>query len=153
MDDKERASKLRKLNYKPDFKSFKGDQVILSSGRFIFNAKTDGLFFAANKAIGFSSAGSINFDSDGVIILNSEKAIFLGNKANEPLLKGTKTEELLTEVLADLDDLLKGLKSLVGLPEGSPYAQVNLAAANMSNKMTGYKKKLKDCKSLKNYTE
>ena len=82
--------------YQPDF-PYTGDQIIVTSGRVLFNAKDDSVFLFAKKSIGLSSAGTINFDSDDSCIINSPK-IYLGLNATEPLVKGFRLQAYLNDL-------------------------------------------------------
>ena len=64
------------MAYSPEL-IYKGNQVIVASGRIVFNAKDDAVLIFAKKTIGFSSAGSIHFNSDDMMVVNSPK-IYLG---------------------------------------------------------------------------
>ncbi len=89
------------------------NQVILNSGRLLFNAKSDSILLFANESIGFSSNKSVNIDTDGHFITNASK-IFLGlNSINEtePMLLGNTTREVLASLVKCLDQLATGLIS------------------------------------------
>lgn len=107
-------------DYKPLSPSqYKEDQIILNSGRLLFNSKSDAILMFAPKAIGLSSAGTINLDSDNDIILNAagntEKGkINLGLNAvsfGEPVLLGNKTCDRLTQLLGSLVVLCQTLST------------------------------------------
>lgn len=109
------------MEYTPQTPSqYDKEQIILSSGRILFNAKTDSVLFFSKKAIGLSSAGTINLDSDSYTIINSPK-IYLGLEAHnerQPLLLGNKTNDL----LLDLVETIQQFASLVKAGGGTPQA-------------------------------
>lgn len=108
-------------DYKPEIPSqYKGEQIILSSGRIVFNAKYDSVMFFAKKALAFSSAGTFNIDSDDYTIINAPK-IYLGllaHQEREPLLLGNKTNDL----LIDLIESIKTFTDLIKTGGGTPQA-------------------------------
>lgn len=108
-------------NYKPELPNkYKESQIILSSGRLLFNAKEDSVLIFSKKSIGLSSNGTINIDSDSYFILNSSK-IYLGLKAHnekQPLILGKNTNDWLT----DLTNALTKFVSLVKAGGGSPQS-------------------------------
>ena len=130
---------------------YNGPQYIISSGRIIINASKDSILFFSNKSIGLSSNETVNIDSGKEVIINSPK-ITLGLKANEPLLLGNKTINLLEELIRDIDLLSKSLTKLVSLPPGTPYADVNLTAGKLSKTCLSTSLSLKTLLSKQNYT-
>ena len=116
-------------NYQPDF-PYTGDQIIVTSGRVLFNAKDDSVFLFANKSIGFSSAGTINFDSDDSCIINSPK-IYLGLNATEPLVKGFRLQAYLNDLNQSLSQVGVALSKVAGVPAGSPMISVNTAGVDL----------------------
>ena len=115
--------------YQPDF-PYIGDQIIVTSGRVLFNAKDDSVFLFANKSIGFSSAGTINFDSDDSCIINSPK-IYLGLNATEPLVKGFRLQAYLNDLNKSLTQVGLALSKIAGVPVGSPMITVNTAGTDL----------------------
>ena len=115
--------------YQPDF-PYTGNQIIVTSGRVLFNAKDDSVFLFANKSIGFSSAGTINFDSDDSCIINSPK-IYLGLNATEPLVKGFRLQAYLNDLNQSLSQVGVALSKVAGVPAGSPMISVNTAGVDL----------------------
>ena len=116
-------------SYIPDF-PYTGDQIIVTSGRVLFNAKNDSVFLFAKKSIGLSSAGTINFDSDDSCIINSPK-IYLGLNATEPLVKGNRLQSYLQDLNASLSQVGLALSKVAGVPAGSPMITVNTAGTDL----------------------
>jgi len=116
-------------SYTPDF-PYTGDQIIVTSGRVLFNAKDDSVFLFAKKSIGLSSAGTINFDSDDSCIINSPK-IYLGLNATEPLVKGNRLQSYLQDLNASLSQVGLALSKVAGVPAGSPMITVNTAGTDL----------------------
>lgn len=106
--------------YQPELPSqYKGQQIILSSGRILFNAKSDSIMLSSNKAISLSTKGTFNIDSDDYSIINSPK-IYLGLQASsekEPLLLGTKTNNLLKDLITAIEGFTELVRSGGGTPQ------------------------------------
>ena len=132
---------------------FVGEQVIINSGRLLFNSKTDNILLSSIDTINLNSVNSINVDSPKTIIASEE--IFLGDKgAKEPVILGDK-------FLNDFQSLLTSMCSLcnaLGTPIGAgppnvlnaaitaPAIETGVKAQNMLNKVTGYKSKVSKTK-------
>ena len=103
--------------YVPEF-PYKGKQIIVSSGRVIVHAKSDGVFLFGKKNVGISSGGEVHVDARAEVYINAPK-ISLGNKIDaqtmfglEPVLLGYKTNQILLRLSESLIDLGKSLGSM-----------------------------------------
>ena len=99
--------------------NYSGKQIILNSGRLVFNTTKDHILLTSPLSINLSSQGSVNIDTYKLIVQSNK--IFLGNEnqAVEPLMLGNKTIDwliTLTETIEKLNDALIGLKSLPVAP-------------------------------------
>ena len=81
--------------YKPEF-PYRGNQIVIDSGRVLLNSKEDSTFIIGKKAVGISSGGTINLDSDGMCIINSPE-IRLGLDASHPLVYGDELANIIQE--------------------------------------------------------
>lgn len=159
------------MSYTPEIPSkYSKPQIIFQSGRILFNAKDDLLFFG-NKAIIFTSRGNIHLDSTGTIILNStqDKKIQLGKDAKEPLLLGNKTIDELSTLTNKLSTLMIQLNTfvnslntvIVATPAGpgslgpsiTPFTQsTSKAIVEFQSHLNTFKSKLESLKSKQNFT-
>ena len=103
--------------YVPEF-PYKGKQIIVSSGRVIVHAKSDGVFLFGKKNVGISSGGEVHIDANGEIFLDAPK-ISLGGKISpdsmlglEPVLLGYRTNQILIRLSEALTELGKSLGSM-----------------------------------------
>jgi hypothetical protein len=95
---------------------YSNPQVLINSGRLVFNANSDSVLISSAKSINLNSQDSVNIDSQNVFVVNSPN-ILLGSKdATEPLLKGDTTIELLSELV---DEMRKWVTQFNSNP--SPY--------------------------------
>lgn len=115
---------------------FKGNQVIVNSGRIFFNAKTNDILLSSKDSIGLNSKESINLDSDKYICFDSPK-ILLGEKARtapesnkEPVLLGNQTELLLDTLLDMLKDMSKDMAKAKTV-DGKPIPNLNKRGIQM----------------------
>jgi hypothetical protein len=82
-------------------KDFIGDQIILNSGRLVFNAKNDHIIISGRDSINLKSPAAINIDTSKVVI--NSGAIFLGDKdAEEPVLLGDQTVAVLADAFREI---------------------------------------------------
>jgi len=108
---------------------YAGKQVILNSGRLVFNTTQDHLLLSSQKSIGFTAVESINFDTTNDIILQAG-GVYLGSKsATESVLLGNTTVQLLNTLISELVKLTNSLSIQVGVPPGAPLVPTNTTAA------------------------
>ena len=108
---------------------YAGKQIILNSGRLVFNTTVDHLLLSSQKSIGFTANESINFDTTGPVTLQAGE-VYLGSKsATEPVLLGQSTINLLQTLLQELAALTNILSSQVGVPVGVLLAPTSTQAA------------------------
>jgi len=90
-----------------------GSQVIINSGRLVFNAKRDSILLYSDKAIGFSTNGSFHFDTspnpNSKFIVNSPN-IYLGLESDNalPTQPAVLSDDLINS-LNDILDLISGV--------------------------------------------
>jgi len=96
--------------------SFSGKQIILNSGRLVFNSTNDHILLSSPLSINLNAQKSINIDTKNFII--SSENIFLGgiNKATEPLLKGNLTVDFLQKLMNELKILALALSNAKTVP-------------------------------------
>jgi len=142
---------------------FLGEQIILSSGRLVFNSKNDHILLSSVKSINLNSQESVNIDSPELSI-QADK-IYLGkNQAKEPLMLGIQTVNLLKTLVDSLTTFMTITSTAVTSPcvQGSPSTlpAINSAAQDVLDDLNnlsialGSDPNLKDCNitSKRNYT-
>ncbi len=82
---------------------YDGNQILLNSGRIIFNSKKDGIIFSGKKFVAINSGGETGVNSKDIFTLNAPK-INLGSKdASQQLILGNKflfqIEQLTTSLI------------------------------------------------------
>jgi hypothetical protein len=132
---------------------FAGEQIILNSGRLLFNTKTDSILFSSKKTINLNSVEGVNVDSPRFVV--NSKNIFLGDKnATEPVILGNTFLNDFKQLLDQLITLSIALQSPIGTPGPSapnaliagPAQNVLTNAQNMFNRINNYKSKVSKTK-------
>jgi len=130
---------------KPD--EYTGKQIIINSGRLVFNTTEDHLILSSAQSINLSSTKTVNIDASEMTI-QTEK-IYLGSKsASEPLLLGDTTAELLKEMIAILKDLITA--SQTASNSGGPIPSLNQKAPGLLKRILALNPDL--IKSNSNFT-
>ena len=127
-------------------KEFDSEQVVINSGRILFNAKDDNILLSSFDTINLNSLNSLNVDTPKTIIQSRE--IYLGDKyATEPVILGNT---FLTDFEGLLKKLVKMSKSLTTpiaeFPPKKPVATLIPDAMEVllqSQKMIGRLRKYK----------
>lgn len=132
------ASDIRKSYDNPPIKAneFKGNQILVNSGRIYFNAKTEDILLSSIESIGLNTEGSVNIDAKNYICLDSAK-ILLGEKARtstdstkEPVLLGNQTERLLDTLFNMLKSMAKDMAKAKTV-DGKPIPLINKRGVQM----------------------
>jgi hypothetical protein len=112
---------------------YAGKQIILNSGRLVFNTTQDHLLLSSAKSINLNAVESINVDTTGPVTLQASE-VYLGSKsATEPVLLGNATVDLLFQLLENLATLTANLAAQVGVPPGAPLEPTRTVATLVNN--------------------
>ena len=135
---------------------YEGKQIILNSGRLVFNSNTDSILLSSIKSINFNSKETITADTRKFII-KSDK-IFLGPEdlAKEPLLKGDATVKALKELSSCVRTLITTLQTLTSAPVApftpAIFPQLVGPMTSLSVNLNAIDKQLNNLTSKNNYT-
>lgn len=97
---------------------YAGKQVILNSGRLVFNSTQDHILLSSNQTVGFNAVKGFNFDTKSNFVVNASSIKLGGKDATEPILKGDSTIQILTDLVNELYNLTIALQSVT--PQGGP---------------------------------
>ncbi len=126
-------------------KSYAGDsQVILNSGRLVFNSTRNHILLSSAKSINLNAIEGIYTDTIGDTVFQSNKVYLGGTNNSQPVILGDELVTLLTDVLNDLSTLTNTLQSQPGVPIGAPLAPTSIVAQTINFKINGYKQRLKN---------
>ena len=114
---------------------FSDKQIILSSGRLLFNSNKDHILLSSALTIGFNAIKGFNFDTNANFVVNSPSIQLGGKDAVEPLLLGRTTIDLLSGLVTQLSNLCEALKTVP-----TPYGP---AVAPAATQLITYLSKLK----------
>jgi hypothetical protein len=102
---------------------FAGKQIILNSGRLIFNSSNDHILLSSNKSVGLNAISSINIDTP-LTIIQSDKVLLGSKDAVQSMIKG---DLLITELQLLLSQLTLLTTALLAVPQASSAAQLVLS--------------------------
>ena len=130
-------------------KEYDKNQIILNSGRLLFNTIDNDILFSSKKSINFNSVNSINIDTKDFII--SSNQIYLGDKtATEPILKGNIT---ITQLSALIDTLIQFFTIYGNEPPNAKVGSTPLAGTSIVGSLNTIKSTLEtQSKSKYNFT-
>jgi len=133
---------------------FKDEQVILNSGRLVFNSKSDSILLTSADTINLNSLNSVNIDSPKTVIQSD--SVLLGDKnAKESIILGDTFLNDYTALMSSLISLCSVLGTtpigtgVPGVPNGAippPANNLLVRAQDMLNNIQKYKSKISKSK-------
>jgi hypothetical protein len=125
---------------------YAGKQIMLNSGRLVFNANEDHILLSSAKSINLNSQESVNIDTKKFVTQADQ--IFLGKEdlATQPLMLGTNTVNLLKDLVSVVKELTNTLKTLESAPVApgspaifptllAPMSQLNITLETLENQL------------------
>ena len=124
------------LSYKEDTPTlpnqYSGKQILINSGRLIFNSSEDHLLLSSKKSISLNSITGLNIDTNKVTF--QTEYIYLGSKsATEPLVLGDALEAVIKELISIVQDI--AVQSTVAANSGGPIPTLNQKAPGWINRL------------------
>ena len=92
------------------------DQVILTSGRLLFNAKSDHILLSAETSINLNTNDSVNIDAPTNFVVDTKKVLLGSKDATEPVILGNKFLKEFKQLCSDLAKLCEELPTTVIAP-------------------------------------
>lgn len=121
---------------------YTGKQIILNSGRLVFNSDLDHILLSSQKSINLNSQLSVNIDARSEFIVQTP-TVYLGDTQNaQPLVLGNDLVDLLTDLVSDIDSLATSLSNQINGPDGTPLAPTSYTAQLISAKIPEYKTRI-----------
>ena len=144
------ASSTNYTSYKSDApiipNKYSGNQLIISSGRLVFNSSVDHILFSSKKSINLNAVTSVNIDAPETIIQSNN--VYLGSKdATQPVLLGNTTVQLLNQLITSLNAFMNICSTSVGTAPGTPLGPLNMAASQMITTLNQLQSNLEGTKS------
>lgn len=104
-------------------------QILIKSGRLVFNSSDDHILLSSKKSINLSAYSSVNIDTNGDIILESKK-VYLGSKdATEQVVLGNTLKTQLDTLITALNTFATICSAQISQPAGTQLAAI-VSAAN-----------------------
>ena len=123
-------------------KEYNQNQIILNSGRLLFNSKTSDILLSSNKSINLNSINSVNVDTKDFNIQGTTK--IGGPNVNQSLLRG---DEMVTQLSSLIDTLVLFFNAYGSEPPNAKIASTPLAASNVISTLNTVKANLELTKS------
>ena len=121
---------------------YSGEQIILNSGRLLFNSTQDHILLSSKKSINLNTVESVNIDAAQKTVIQTPELYLGGIETAQPVVLGNDLVDLLTKILNDLNFLTGALKNQLGVPVGTPIGPTNLVAQVINDKIGDYKAEL-----------
>lgn len=119
--------------FKPEF-PYKGNQVIISSGRVTAHSKDDFVMLFGKKGVALSTPYSVNIDASERVLISSPR-VELGYAASlegDPVLLGNRTTFQLGQLLDALEDLGNALSGMSESNLAGAIPQIQGAAGTLA---------------------
>jgi len=145
-----KASSVNYFSYKsnppqsPD--QYAGKQVIINSGRLVFNTTEDHILLSSKKSINLNAIDGVNIDTPSLTIQSGN--VYLGSKnATEPILLGNKTIATLDTLINNLSAFLQVCSTITSTAPGTFIVPLNVAATQLSSQLKVIQGNLEKLKS------
>ena len=128
---------------------YKGNQIILNSGRLVFNTKEEDIFFSAKESFTVTSR-DVNIDGEDYISLDAKK-IYLGDNSMiadtnqgtpEPVVLGHQLDDFLSQLLDELNRLGNSFDKLTA--PGNVVPVMKSASMSLKSRVKSLRGFLKD---------
>jgi hypothetical protein len=125
---------------------YSGNQLILNSGRLVFNSTKDHILLSSKQSVNLNAVSSVNIDAPSTIIQSNN--VYLGSKdATQPVLLGNTTVKLLNQLITSLNSFMTICSTVVSTAPGVPLGPLNMAASQMMTTLNQLQANLEGTKS------
>ena len=97
---------------------YNSNQIILSSGRLLFNTTSDDIILSSKNKISINAINEIGIDSDNTIAFNAPRISLGGPSARESIIKGNKFIPQFKLLVQQLNNLASALEKARVWPNG-----------------------------------
>ena len=127
-------------------REYNSNQIILSSGRLIFNSSVDSILLSSLNDISLSSENEIGIESKNQISLSANKVNLGSKNASDALIKGTSFMEQFEQLLQQVENISSALESARVWDQGVPAPDPVIVpiATNATETIKDIKKLIKD---------
>jgi len=145
-----------------DIKTYTGEQVVLSSGRLLFNARSNDIYLNAQRYINLSAGDKVSIDV-GPEDSDNEQNMFVINAPRmqlglerygviEPIVKGEQLDLLLTDLMDTLSTYSDLVQAAATVPGPLMAIMLQPATAYLKGRIQQLKINLDNFKSDKSFT-
>jgi hypothetical protein len=145
-----------------DVKEYIGEQIILSSGRLVFNSRSNDVYLNAKRYINFSAGDKITIDV-GDIDSDNEQNMFLVNAPRiqfgldkngvaEPIVKGEQLDQLLNQLMEAISTYADCVQAAAVVPGPLMAALLLPATMILKGRLQQVKININNFKSDKSFT-
>jgi hypothetical protein len=150
-----KASSINYFSYKsnpPQFPNqYAGKQIIINSGRLVFNTTEDHILLSSKKSINLNAIDGVNIDTPSLTIQSGN--VYLGSKnATEPVLLGNSTISTLNNLIDNLGAFLQVCSTVIVTASPGDLIPLNLAANQLFAQLKVIQGNLEKLKSKSNFT-
>ena len=124
--------------------TYAGAQVVLNSGRLLFNTTQDHIMLSSQKSINLNAIESINFDTTGNTVIQSNQVYLGGIEESQPIILGNEMVDLVNDILGDLNFLCGKFANQLDPSSGAPLEPLASAGRIVKKKIGGYKTRLEN---------
>jgi len=133
---------------------YKGNQLLINSGRIYLNAKEESVLLSGTESVGLN-ARTINLDGEEYLALDADK-IYLGEKARrtnrkEPVVLGLQYEAWLKDLIAILRSMARDFSTVLTPPQAA--AVLSKQGTSINSKLPALEAAIKNTLSKKVYSE
>ena len=125
---------------------YRGEQVIINSGRILLNSYNDHLLLSSQNSINLNAKESINFDTIGPVVIGGAQVLLGGASAQESVLLGDSTIDTLGSLIGDLKTLFNIMAIQLG-NNGILLEPTNSTVRTLVNNLDIYLSQLDGLKS------
>jgi hypothetical protein len=140
-----------------DINQYTGEQIVLSSGRLVFNSRANDIYLNGKRYINLSAGDKVtidvgNIDSDdeqNMFLVNAPRIQFGLDKNGvaEPIVKGEQLDEILSQIMEALTEY-SDMAALAAYVPGTS----TIPAQFLKGRFQGIKANLENFKSTKSFT-
>ena len=145
-----------------DIKQYNGEQIQLSSGRLIFNARSDSAFISSRQYINLSAGDKVTVDV-GSEDSDNEQNMFLVNAPRmqfgldrngvpEPIVKGEQLDQILTQLMNAISLYSDMVQAAATVPAPLMSTVLTPATNMLKGRFQQLKANLNNFKSDKSFT-
>jgi len=140
-----------------NIKTYTGEQIVLSSGRLVFNARSNDTFISSRRYINLSAGDKVTIDV-GIEDSDNEENMFLVNAPKmqlgldrygipEPIVKGEQLDDILNQLI----DAMSAYSEMVSVLAIVPPTLV-VAEQFLKGRLSIIRENIDNFKSKKSYT-